>query len=282
MHVGIVNVNDENSGPRRRDRLSQRNLRRHHCLFPKIHRRAKSFNSCSTTRNLHDTVFEMGEHQSKNSAEKVAKVAPVTFHAHRLILKACSAILADLIESEGGPTTRIEITNVSADVFRLLLYYIYGGKIADEDMKFHVREIIDAADKYGVISLKLEAEAHLVQATTFTIENVKEVLIYADSMNCALLKEAAMDFVVQNKDEVMSKISFGDTIPGTLMRDLMAAYARGDNRAVGGNGENEYNTMRIYELRQIVHKKGLEVDGSREMLIASLKAHLEREREKVV
>jgi hypothetical protein len=209
-----------------------------------------------------DTVFEMGEHQSKNSAEKVAKVAPVTFHAHRLILKACSAILADLIESEGGPTTRIEITNVSADVFRLLLYYIYGGKIADEDMKFHVREIIDAADKYGVISLKLEAEAHLVQATTFTIENVKEVLIYADSMNCALLKEAAMDFILENKAEVLKKLTFVDA-PGNLMSDLLAAVARGE----GAEG------VRISELRQKAHEKGLEVDGSREMLIAALEAY---------
>ena len=59
-----------------------------------------------------DTMFVVVEHQSKNNAEKVAKIAPVTvtFHAHRLILKACSAILAELIESEGDPTTPIEIT----------------------------------------------------------------------------------------------------------------------------------------------------------------------------
>ena len=43
-----------------------------------------------------DIVFEVGKHQSKNNAEKVAKIATVTFHAHRVILKACSAVLADL------------------------------------------------------------------------------------------------------------------------------------------------------------------------------------------
>ena len=229
-----------------------------------------------------DIVFEVGEHQSKNNAEKVAKIAPVTFYAHCLILNnSGSTVLADLCETREDPTTPIEITDVSPEVFRHLLYYVYGGKISDDDMKAHTKEIIDASNRYGVATLKLEAEACLVDGTMFSLENVKELLLYAESKNCALLKEVAMDFLVNKKDEVIGKISFNDA-PGNLMNDLFAALAREPNRAVGGNGENEYNTMRIYELRQIVHKKGLEVDGSREMLIASLKAHLEREMEKVV
>jgi hypothetical protein len=215
-----------------------------------------------------DIVFAVGEHQSKNNAEKVAKTAPVTFYAHRVILKAVSAILADLCESKGDPTTLIEIMDVSPDVFRHLLYYIYGGKISDDDMKTIAKDIINAADRYGVTTLKLEAEACLVEGTMFSLENVMDHLIYADSMNCALLKEAAMDFIVENTDEVIEKISF-DNAPGNLMRDLMLAY----NRAGGGSGENEFNAMRISELRWKSHEKGLEVDGSREMLIAALKAH---------
>ena len=60
-----------------------------------------------------DIVFAVGEHQSKNSTTKVAKIAPVTFHAHCSILKAGSAVLADLCQSKGDPTTPIEITDVS-------------------------------------------------------------------------------------------------------------------------------------------------------------------------
>ena len=53
-------------------------------------------------------------------------------------------------------------------------------------MKFHAKEIIDVANRFGV-SLKLETEA-------FLMENVMELLLYAESKNCALLKEAAMDY----------------------------------------------------------------------------------------
>jgi len=219
-----------------------------------------------------DIVFAVGEHQSKNNAEKVAKI--VTFYAHCLILNnAGSAILADLCGTKGDPTTPIEITDVSPEVFRHLLHYIYGGKISDDDMKPHAKEIIDAANRYGVATLKLEAEACLVEGTTFCLENVMGHLIYADSMNCAVLKEAVMDYIVKNKTEVMDKISFDEMIPGNLMRDLMAAYARGEREEGGADGDNntQFTTMRISELRQKAHEKGIDVDGSREMLISALK-----------
>jgi hypothetical protein len=88
-----------------------------------------------------DIIFEVGKHQSKNNAAKVAKIAPVTFHAHCLILNnAGSTILAELCNSKGDPTTPIEITDVSPEVFRHLLYYIYGGKISDDEMKTHTKD----------------------------------------------------------------------------------------------------------------------------------------------
>jgi hypothetical protein len=133
----------------------------------------------------------------------------------------------------------------------------------------HAKDIINAANRYGVATLKLEAEASLVQGTTFSLENVMEHLIYAESMNCALLKETAMDYIVENKDKVIGKISFNDA-PGNLMSDLLVAVSREQNRA-DAIGENEFNVMRISELRRKAHEKGLNVDGSREMLIAALK-----------
>ena len=104
------------------------------------------------------------------------------------------------------------------------MYYIYGGKIPDDEMKSRAKEIINAANRYGVATLKLEAEACLVEGTTFCLENVMQHLIYADSMNCALLKEVAMDYIVKNKTEVMDKISFDEMIPGNLKRSISCSY----------------------------------------------------------
>jgi hypothetical protein len=221
-----------------------------------------------------DIVFEIAEGKGKNSEMKVAKTAPVTFPAHRVIIENCSSIFADLCESHDDRTTPIQINDVTPDIFRHLLSYIYGGKVSDDDMKSHAKGIIEAADKYGVVNLKLEAEACLVEATTFTIENVMEHLLYAESKNLALLKEVSMDYIVKNKSEVINKLSFND-VPGALVKDVLVATARGE-KVVGGSGgdgdESRFNAMRISELRKMAHEKGINVDGSREMLIAALKS----------
>ena len=222
-----------------------------------------------------DIVFEVGLDQPRNNATRVARFTPVKFPAHRLIIENCSSVFADLCESHCHGTTLVQINDVTPNIFRLLLRYIYGGKLSVDDMKSHAKEIIDAADRFGVSSLKMEAEACFVDGTDFTIENVMEHLLYAESKNCALLNEASMDYIVENKAEVIERLSFADTVPGTLMRDLLVATVRGEGNvggADGDGGESQYDYLRISELRKRAHEKGLNVDGSREMLIAALEA----------
>jgi len=95
------------------------------------------------------------------------------------------------------------------------------------------------------------------------------LLHYAESKNLALLKEVAMDYMMENRDEVIEKLSFAD-LPGTLVKDVLVATARGERK----NGaakvlhvDSQYNALRIS-----AHEKGLNIDGSREMLIAALKS----------
>jgi hypothetical protein len=213
-----------------------------------------------------DVVFEVGGQRGKDNAEKVARTAPVAFHAHRLILSKCSSVLADMCGpvGEGEGMIPIQIDNVSPEIFRLLLNYIYGGSVSDNDMRERAKEIIDAADTFQVTNLKLAAEAHFVQATSFRLENMIEHLIYAESKNCALLKEAVMDFIWENKNEVLNTKPnpnpFNGVIaPEIMIIDVLAAVERGEKK--GGS---------ISELRRKAHKKGLDVDGSRERLIAAL------------
>ena len=239
---------------------------------------AKMIQGLFLKNNSADIMLEVGgEEQLKDNAITVAKTAPVTFPAHSLIVANCSSIFAELCESNGDDrTTPIQITGVTPDVFGLLLFHMYGGKVSDDDMKSHAKELVNAADRYGVTSLKLEAEASIVEDTTFTMENVMEHLLYAESKNCALLKEASMDFIVENKAEVIEKLSFADMVPGTLVRDVLVATARGekkDGTAVGIESQLT-SSMRISELRKKAHEKGIDVDGSREMLIAALKESL--------
>lgn len=190
-----------------------------------------------------DVVFEVGGQQKENACKK-AKIPTTNFHAHRLILQSCAPDLADMCgPGSGKDVTSVPIAGVKPDVFKHMLYYVYGGEVPDEDLVSSAKDLIDAADKFGVVTLKLEAEACYVKSTALTIDNILDHLLYAESKNCALLKEVAMDFMVENASDVMTKVSFKN-VPGTLMPDLLAAMERGKKKGNDTNANN-FNTMRV-------------------------------------
>jgi len=218
-----------------------------------------------------DVVFEVGvvEQQTKGKRKRT-KASTTTFSAHRIILQKCAPTLYEMCKADGeeGNTT-ISITDVKPEIFKHMLYNAYGGELSEDELTNDAKDIIDACDKYGLIHLKLEAEASYVNSTTFSMDNMIDNLLYADSKNLALLKEAAMDYIVKNKGDIMGKVSFSN-VPGDMITDVLAAMARGEE-TVGGS--TDYNKIRVGTLREKLDDKGLDVDGSREAMIALLKEH---------
>ena len=226
-----------------------------------------------------DVIFEISSKEERTKKRKREKASSsVQFHAHRFILQHTSSELGALCESspEGGMHSPILINDIKAEVFRGLLYYIYGGDIRQEFFVANAKEVIDAADKYGVVNLKLEAEVWYVHSTRITTDNVIDNLLYADAKNLALLKEAVMDYIVKNKKKVMKRVSFKD-VPGDIYKDLLAAVSRvlEDSDEDGDDEEDEekddYASMGIGALRQKLDQRGIDIDGSRDTLIAALK-----------
>ncbi|KAL7427152.1 hypothetical protein ACHAXM_000758 [Skeletonema potamos] len=213
-----------------------------------------------------DVCFEVVNISSADEKEE-QKAESVSFHAHRLILKKCAPMLAALF----GSNDTASITDVKPDIFRHVLFYVYGGKVPAEDLKQHAKDIIDAADKYSIINLKLEAEAVYVKTTKITIDNAIDNLLYADTKNCALLKEAVMNFLAENSTEAVEKISFTD-FPAHVVKDLLVAFSRSSKKEANGANVDELTTLCVSALRRKLHKMGLEVDGSREAMIASIKS----------
>jgi len=188
-------------------------------------------------------------------------------------LKDISIVLSELCKPVGGGgITTVSITDLSPDTFKLMLYNAYGGKLSDEELKDNEKDIIDACDKYGFVHLKLEAEAIYVKSSEITMDNMIDNLLYADSKNLALLKETVMDFIVENKHSIIGKVSF-DNFPCHLVTDLLTAVSRGEQPDAGGKEDEcvKYNKMRVGTLRKMLEEKGLDVDGSREAMIALLK-----------
>jgi len=84
-----------------------------------------------------------------------------------------------------------------------------------------------------------------------------------------------MDCIVKNKNDVIGNVSF-DNVPGSTVTDILTAMARGEQvEDDGGDNSINYNKMRVCILRKMLDEKGLDVDGSREAMIALLKENAE-------
>lgn len=215
-----------------------------------------------------DITFEIG-------GGKLTTSSPAVFHAHRLILKMAAPQLEELCVKSDETPTRVQILDVSPDTFKALLLYIYGCKIPEfgNDIS-RTKDIIETANKYGVTRLKLEAESHYVSSIKFNLENVVENLLFAETKNCALLKEKIMKFIVNNAVDIVEKETLKNFSGGGLLNDALTALAmkEKDKACRGNDNENiiSMSTIPICELRRLAQEKGMDVDGTREMLISAL------------
>ena len=219
-----------------------------------------------------DLVFEIGDSDKAKTRSKQGDHQ--AFRAHKAILSIrCPtlALLADGCDSESP----ITIEDVHPDIFRMLLRFVYGGEVPEKAILAESsKTIIRAADRFGCTGLKLAAEAELATAN-ITTENAAELILFADATNCAMLKEAAMDYFVKNVQDVMASDGYEQVAESpAIMREMMAAMAFSSKKRPApadsdGDGR-DYKRMRVASLRQKLDEKGLDVDGSKEMLVSRL------------
>ena len=214
-----------------------------------------------------DVVFQIGK--GRKTKKKKGKQL---FHAHRNIISARAPTLAILTEDiEDG--TPIVLEDIDPDIFRKLLRFVYGGEVPPKAvLKDEARTLIQAADRFGVTGLKLSAEAELA-SSGINIENCAELILFADGTNCAMLKEAAVDYFVANYEGVMASEGYKDIKESpNILQELLLAMAmdKKKKRPASDVGNGEIKRMRVSDLRQKLDKKGLDVDGSKDMLVARL------------
>ena len=177
------------------------------------------------------------------------------FRVHSAIIHAHSPILANHCDGS--------INGIPPKVFQLLLEHIYSGRQpADYQILIHGKKLIDAANRYELVGLKMLVENVLVKERIITIENVAEYIVFADAQSCPLLKEYAISFFSVHCREVLkSESSKCLRESGELLSEIMLLM----------NPDNEDSEdMDVNELRKELGKRKLDVDGSKDALISRL------------
>lgn len=194
------------------------------------------------------------------------------FYSHLLILKACAPSLAEFCDGVavssgvGNGVLVVPVPNVRPNIFHHMLYYVYGGTIPGNVLSEWSRDIIDAADRYGMGHLKVLAEVCYVDLTTVTVENVVDNLHFSDTKKCALLKEKVMDFLVENEAETLRWLHGVNPQSESMLIDLLTALAKKKSSKL----KSYFDTMSVNDLRVLLDKRGLDIDGTHAMLVRSL------------
>ena len=207
-----------------------------------------------------------------------------TFHAHRLILKVCAPDLALLCVESGVKTrsraslspspTQVKI-EADPDAFSLFLAYVYGKETTSFDWETHAGGVLELANKYNVPTLKVEAEVRYVEYFKFTVDNAIEQILYADAMECPLLREASLNFILcpANFKGVVSSRAFREDLLQAkhIAQEIVVAHASAADSTGQSNAKVNFEDMPVDEIRFLLKERGLSLDGSLEMLISRLK-----------
>lgn len=188
----------------------------------------------------------------------------VKVYAHRAILKARAPDLFRLCTGY-DVSNSMPISDVEPDIFRELMRYIYGLYMDNTNWGKDAKAILEAANKYDVANLKVTAEAWYVTYFEFTAENVTDQFLYADAMSCPLLKEAAVNFMVDNGVDVFSSDSFNTILEARgLTRELFLMMAK---KLDSSSDSAAVDLMSIDDLKIRLNEYRFAVDGDREMLV---------------
>ena len=148
--------------------------------------------------------------EDQTFADVTFKVKSETLKAHSNILASGSAVLSTMFQQDfiEGRTKVVDINDTEPQVFRQLLQYLYTGKadlFEEEDMAY---DLLMAANKYGVDSLKEECAFVLQQ--TLQVENATRVLITAHLHSAVQLYETTLSFIAKNGKSICSRPEWFD------------------------------------------------------------------------
>lgn len=213
-----------------------------------------------------------------DSADVSFNVGGTIIKAHKLILRTNAPLLYEFCK-EGTLGDSIEISNISPTTFRYMLQYIYSRSHPGIStlVSGAGRGLLDAADRFGLVSLKLDVETVLVQNMVMDHENVAEWLVFAESKTCPLLKEAAVSFFVARATDLLRSDAWQQLLRGSsqLITEVVAEISKSANNDIRFN--DEWN-ISVVELRKKLGKKGLDVDGDKGILISRLQESNKRQR----
>jgi BTB/POZ domain len=211
-----------------------------------------------TTGRYSDVTFQVGRQD---------------FRLHRFILEHRAPVLYQMIDQPDQTITLEEDDVLDAALFQIIVRSIYTNDcwpavIVDADV---AKTMLTLADRFGCINLKQYVESVMVESF-LDEKSAADMLLLGDSHTCAQLKEAAMKIFKNQADVVMNTEGWKRVKESSaLVAELLSVLATTQPSARTTHDDHPDGQC-VADLRNQLLKRGLDVDGSREMLVKRLKA----------
>ena len=204
-----------------------------------------------------DVRFEVSHSLPTNEATTKKKKSSYIYPAHSQILKACAPMLAQLVElanvnDEG--VSHVEISGTDPDIFRGMLGHVYGNEIPEEELKRNSKRYIEIADRFAIITLKWSAEETYLVTMDLNIENANEILRYAVSKNCYVLKEYVIVYMLDNMQHPSAMAMFNPVFEPDLYIEIIQTSLRRSDKMVSSR---HLNQLSCRDMRNVLVGKGI-------------------------
>ena len=188
-----------------------------------------------------------------------------TFFSHKNILALRAPSLLALATDEAP---HVELPGISKDSFKDFLHFVYTGELSSTyDDLDSILTLMELADRFACVSLKLDLEAKIVEEL-LTESNAIRLLLFSDSHTCALLYEASMEMICKQGNDLHWNL-IGES---TELASKAARYAMAKKHGKKDEDDGCLDYLGISSLRRQLHSCGQDVDGSRETLLRRLYA----------
>ena len=192
--------------------------------------------------------------------------------AHKSILCLRSPVLYGIAQSTTSHDEEVLIPDISGSTFKILLEFIYVGTLPKSNDVETSKTILVGADRFGLVQLKLQIESEIT-AKFLDAGNAAELLLFADGHSCPLLKEACMKLHGENQIETQTSPEWPKVMEASNLLAELFFFVTSQKRTP--QHPDDFDNMPVHTLREKLEFLGLDLDGTREMLVERLRDHHE-------
>ena len=220
------------------------------------------------------------------------------FKAHQLIIANLAKPLYDIamIEAEtvdnndtdnnnegdeGDDECNVVLEDIDESTFSAILESLYIGKMPKKlESVEEGKRIIVACDKFGCYDLKLKVEL-LLANNLMSGKNAMDLLLFAESYTCPILKSHTMMMYRENPEQVMegnkddwSSIEQHPKLPSDLLWYTNIDFPNRVTYCSTDHSKDDYKRYNVFDLIKVLRDWNLDIDGSREILLERVTMNL--------